>query len=43
MPTETHKILIHVPPHAQHGDVIEIKALINHPMDNGLNTTTTAM
>lgn len=36
MPTETHKILIHVPPHAQHGDVIEIKALINHPMDNGL-------
>ena len=38
MPTEAqaHKILIHVPPHARRGDVIEIKALINHPMDNGL-------
>lgn len=38
MPTETqtHKILIHVPPRARRGDVIEIKALINHPMDNGL-------
>ena len=36
MPTETHKILVRVPPHAQRGELLEIKALINHTMETGL-------
>ena len=36
MPTEAHKTLVHVPPHAQRGEIVEVKALINHRMDNGL-------
>ena len=36
MPGETPKILIRVPATAQRGAAVEIKALINHPMENGL-------
>lgn len=36
MPTETPKILVRVPREAKRGETMEIKALINHPMDNGL-------
>ncbi len=36
MGTETPKILIRVPATAQRGAAVEIKALINHPMENGL-------
>jgi len=35
-PADTPKILIRVPVRAQRGDVFEIKALINHAMENGL-------
>ncbi len=36
---ENPRILIRVPAHAQKGAIVEIKALINHVMENGLHYT----
>jgi sulfur-oxidizing protein SoxZ len=30
---------VHVPPHARRGEVIEIKALVAHPMETGFRRT----
>ena len=35
------RALINVPAAARHGEVIEIKALISHPMEPGYRTTST--